>query len=88
MYKIEIDSPKFKQLIADSGLSANGLAKLINSNTVQMWRLTCGRYTTSTAFLYRLVPVFGLKQVADLITNPTQRSAFLAMKPRRISVNK
>lgn len=78
MKKIEIDSEGLKRLRAEHRISAYGLASLIGSNSVQMWRLESGKHTTSIEFLKRLIPVFGVKSVASLITNETQRAVFLA----------
>ncbi|MEU8055693.1 helix-turn-helix domain-containing protein [Microbispora bryophytorum] len=78
MKKIEIDAARLKLLRAEHKISADGLATLIGSNSVQMWRLESGKHTTSIDFLKRLVPVFGVKDVASLITNDTQRAVFMA----------
>lgn len=76
MYKVEIDSQGLKKLRAEHGISAQGLATLIGSSGYQIWRLECGRFTTSTEFLSRLIPVFGSEAVAKLIRKDAQRDVF------------
>jgi transcriptional regulator with XRE-family HTH domain len=77
MTGIKISPEKFKSLRAEKGISAYRLARVIGSNSVQMWRLDSGKHTTSTAFLQRLVPVFGTDAVAELIVDEGQREAFV-----------
>jgi predicted transcriptional regulator len=88
MNEIVISPDGFKQLRADKGISGYRLAQLIESSSVQMWRLDSGRYTTSIRFLQRMIPVFGEEAVANLIVDDEQRERFTesCRKLRRISL--
>ncbi|GAA3443266.1 helix-turn-helix transcriptional regulator [Planomonospora venezuelensis] len=77
MKNIKVSPERFKQIRVEKGVSAYALARMIGSSSAQMWRIDSGRFTTSTLFLQRLVPVFGEEAVASLLVDDDQREHFL-----------
>ncbi|GAA1690425.1 hypothetical protein GCM10009733_103280 [Nonomuraea maheshkhaliensis] len=67
-------------MLAEKGVTAYRLAGMIDSTHYQIYRLTHGQ-STSFGYLARLVPVFGLVAVANIITDQETRKAFIYWCP-------
>jgi hypothetical protein len=77
MNGVKVSSERFKSLLEEKGINGHVLARQIDSTDYQMYRIKCGRYTTSFRFLDKLVPVFGLQAVCDIIADEGQSEAFM-----------
>jgi transcriptional regulator with XRE-family HTH domain len=76
MNGVKVSPERFKSMREEKGMTARDLAREIGSTGYQMWRLASDRHTTSFRFLDRLVPVFGLQAVVEIIADEGQREAF------------
>ncbi|GIH63979.1 hypothetical protein [Microbispora siamensis] len=91
MNGVRIAPARFKSMLEEKGFNPHALAREIGSTSYQMWRLMSDRHTTSFRFLARLVPVFDLPSVVDIIADEDQAEAFTwwyieATRPRRKTV--
>ncbi|MEN3538828.1 helix-turn-helix transcriptional regulator [Microbispora sp. ZYX-F-249] len=75
MKGILVSADRFKEICDEKGMSRYALARLIGSTDYQMWRLSNGK-PTSFRFLERLVPVFSLSDIADIIADQDKSDAF------------
>jgi len=78
MNGIKVSPERFDALLRKGGITRYRLAGMIGSHPYQLWRLRSGKHTTSFRYLARLIPVFGLLPVADIIDDEDQRMAFLS----------
>jgi len=78
MNGIKVSPERFDALLRKGGITRYRLAGMIGSHPYQLWRLRSGKHTTSFRYLARLIPVFGLLPVADIIDDEAQRMAFLS----------
>ncbi|MFG2072916.1 helix-turn-helix domain-containing protein [Nonomuraea maritima] len=76
MNGVKVSNERFKTMLAEKGITRYALAPQIGSTQYQMYRLASGGQTTSFRFLEKLVPVFGLSAVADIVDDEQQREAF------------
>ncbi|MGV9532447.1 helix-turn-helix domain-containing protein [Streptosporangium sandarakinum] len=76
MNQIRLSPERFKALRDERGISLYALARLMGTQDSWLWRLSNGK-TTSFKFLDRMVPVFGLTAVSEIIADPEQSEAFV-----------
>ncbi|GGQ11297.1 hypothetical protein [Streptosporangium pseudovulgare] len=76
MNGVKVSPERFTTMLEKHDINGHALARKIGSTSYQMWRLKSGSHLTSFRFLDRLVPVFGLSAVADIIADEEQGEAF------------
>lgn len=76
MRNVQISPVRFKELRGTIGIGPRALARTIGSSSQQIWRLDTGR-PTSFDFLARLVRIFDVDPVADIIADDEQRKTFV-----------
>lgn len=75
MNGVYVTADRFREIRDEKDLSWSALARMIGTTDYQLWRLNHGK-PTSFRFLERLVPVFSLSAVVDIIADEDQAEAF------------